>query len=198
MISKNTELNKSNASKIKNNKLSIINKKLIVLDSDIHRLYKKYSLAKKERQNQENDQKCIINRIKYLEDEEKKMQLKCKKQMEKINSLTKKLGLGKDEKNKSKNVDSKYNTKNSFFKNESIIPTLNKIGEEYKVNSSFDEKNDGNILIKSNIVLKDNNDDFNKISDIFLNEKVLSKTYIKDKDDLEKKEKEIEIEKKKR
>ncbi len=131
MISKNTELNKSNASKIKNNKLSIINKKLIVLDSDIHRLYKKYSLAKKERQNHENDQKCIINRIKYLEDEEKKMQLKCKKQMEKINSLTKRLGLDKEQKNKkykkklnlSKNVDSKYNTKNSFFKNESTIPT---------------------------------------------------------------------------
>ena len=203
MNSKNTELNKANAGKNKNNKLSIINKKLIVLDSDIHRLYQRYSLAKKERQIHENDQKCIINRIKYLEDEEKKMQLKCKKQMEKIKCLTKKLGLDKDKKNKkskkklnlNKNADSKNNTKNSFFKKESTIPTLNKIGEEYKANSSFNEKNVGNIWIKNNITLKDNSDDFNKISDIFLNEKVFSKTDINNKDELENEEKEIEIEK---
>ena len=74
-----TDINKANnANKnYQKSNLSLIGKKLTVLDSDISRLYKKYSIAKKVRLNQEKEQINIINRIKYLEDEEKKMQLKC-------------------------------------------------------------------------------------------------------------------------
>ena len=87
----NSLLNKPKTKNHKKTSLSVINKKIDTLDSDISRLYKKYALYKKERQNQEKDQKTIINRIKYLEDEEKKMRLKCEIQMQKINSLTKKI-----------------------------------------------------------------------------------------------------------
>ncbi len=77
MNNKILEINKANKNnkKFKKNN-SITDKKLTVLDSDISRLYKKYSIAKKERLNQEKEQKTIINRIKYLEDEEKKNAIK--------------------------------------------------------------------------------------------------------------------------
>ena len=58
MNNKILEINKANKNnkKFKKNN-SITDKKLTVLDSDISRLYKKYSIAKKERLNQEKEQK---------------------------------------------------------------------------------------------------------------------------------------------
>ena len=106
----NSLLNEPKTKKHKKTSLSVINKKIDTLDSDISRLYKKYTLFKKERQNQEKDQKTIINRIKYLEDEEKKMRLKCEIQMQKINSLTKKINNTHKNKNKVRQKI-KYNNK---------------------------------------------------------------------------------------
>ena len=84
MIYRNLKLNKEIIKNYQKNNLSLIDKKITTVDSDIQQLYKKYSIAKKERQNQEKNQKTIINRIKYLEDEEKKLRLKCESLSKKI------------------------------------------------------------------------------------------------------------------
>ena len=84
MIYRNLKLNKEIIKNYQKNNLSLIDKKITTVDSDIQQLYKKYSIAKKERQNQEKNQKTIINRIKYLEDEEKKIRLKCESLSKKI------------------------------------------------------------------------------------------------------------------
>ena len=99
---KNLKLNRENTKKFHKNKISLIDKKITILDSDINKLYKKYANAKKERRNQEKNQLNIINRIKYLEDEERKMRLKCEIQKQKINSLSKKLAKNKTRRAKHK------------------------------------------------------------------------------------------------
>ena len=116
--------------------LEIEGRLIAVNDEKISRLYKKYALFKKERLNQEKDQKTIINRIKYLEDEEKKMRIKCEIQMNKINSLTKKLENNTTDKNKSKMKQKiTYNNK-SYFKNE-LNNNLNEYSEDNISNNSF-------------------------------------------------------------
>ena len=132
----NSLLNKPKTKNHKKTSLSVINKKIDTLDSDISRLYKKYALYKKERQNQEKDQKTIINRIKYLEDEEKKMRLKCEIQMQKINSLTKKIN--NSHKNKAKVRQKIKNNNQLFLKNTINNNNLKYNEEEYKAtNNSF-------------------------------------------------------------
>ena len=132
----NSLLNKPKTKNHKKTSLSVINKKIDTLDSDISRLYKKYALYKKERQNQEKDQKTIINRIKYLEDEEKKMRLKCEIQMQKINSLTKKIN--NSHKNKAKVRQKIKNNNQPFLKNTINNNNLKYNEEEYKAtNNSF-------------------------------------------------------------
>ena len=132
----NSLLNKPKTKNHKKTSLSVINKKIDTLDSDISRLYKKYALYKKERQNQEKDQKTIINRIKYLEDEEKKMRLKCEIQMQKINSLTKKIN--NSHKNKAKVRQKIKNNNQPFLKNTINNNNLKYNEEEYKaINNSF-------------------------------------------------------------
>ena len=132
----NSLLNKPKTKNHKKTSLSVINKKIDTLDSDISRLYKKYALYKKERQNQEKDQKTIINRIKYLEDEEKKMRLKCEIQMQKINSLTKKIN--NSHKNKAKVRQKIKNNNQLFLKNTINNNNLKYNEEEYKaINNSF-------------------------------------------------------------
>ena len=156
MNNKILEINKANKNnkKFKKNN-SITDKKLTVLDSDISRLYKKYSIAKKERLNQEKEQKTIINRIKYIEDEEKKMQLKCKQQMEKINSLTKKLAKRKSQQKPNNN----FKLNKLFVKNEAKIKTISD-------NSSLN----GNIYLKINFK-NDNKEAENTLPHNFLTEK---------------------------
>ena len=168
---KKFELNKANTKKFKKNNISLIDKKLNRLDSDINKLYKKYTLAKKERINHEKEQINIINRIKYLEDEEKKMQLKCKFQMQKINSLTRKLGnKSKQKLNLSKNSDNHFNK--SSFRNKQKIKDFSTIGDTYKINSSFNDNYDTKIWINNYYLPKYNEkDDIFKISEIILNEK---------------------------
>ena len=163
---KKFELNKAKTIKFKKNNISLIDKKITRLDSDINKLYKKYSIAKKERKNHEKEQINIINRIKYLEDEEKKMQLKCKYQIQKINSLTRKLA------NKSKQKLNNNNTNKSFFRNKQKIKDFSTIGDTYKINSSFNENYDTKIWINNYYLPKFNEkDDIFKISEIILNEK---------------------------
>ena len=163
---KKFELNKAKTIKFKKNNISLIDKKITRLDSDINKLYKKYSITKKERKNHEKEQINIINRIKYLEDEEKKMQLKCKYQIQKINSLTRKLA------NKSKQKLNNNNTNKSFFRNEQKIKDFSTIGDTYKINSSFNENYDTKIWINNYYLPKFNQkDDIFKISEIILNEK---------------------------
>ena len=157
-----TDINKANNAnkKYQKSNLSLIDQKLTVLDSDINRLYKKYSIAKKVRLNQEKEQINIINRIKYLEDEEKKMQLKCKHQIQKINTLTQKLA--------EKKCKQKYNNNNikinkSFFRNE--VKIKNK-GEDYKLNSSLNDHTD------SKIHFKNRNKEDNNIPNISLTDNI--------------------------
>ena len=166
----NSLLNNPKTKKYKKNSLSIINKKIDKLDSDISRLYKKYAFFKKERLNQEKDQKTIINRIKYLEDEEKKMRIKCEIQMNKINSLTKKLENNTTDKNKSK-IKQKitYNNK-SYFKSEINNNNLNEYSEDNISNNSFNNSiTNINVKMdnkkkKNNIrLIDDRNDDYNEI-----------------------------------
>ena len=156
-----TEINRANNGSKKHQKsnLSLIGKKLTVLDSDINRLYKKYSLAKKVRLNQEKEQINIINRIKYLEDEEKKMQLKCKYQMQKINSLTQKLA----EKTSKQKYNNNIKINKSFFRDE--IKIKNK-GEDYKLNSSLNDYTD------SKKHFKNRNKEDNSIPNISLTDKI--------------------------
>ena len=164
-----TDINKANnANKnYQKSNLSLIGKKLTVLDSDISRLYKKYSIAKKVRLNQEKEQINIINRIKYLEDEEKKMQLKCKHQMQKINSLTQKLA--------EKICKQKYNNNikinKSFFRNE--VKIKNK-GEDYKFNSSLNDYTDSKIHFKNR----------NKEDNNMLNISLIDKIHLSKRDNL--------------
>ena len=60
MIYRNLKLNKEIIKNYQKNNLSLIDKKITTVDSDIQQLYKKYSNAKRERQNQEKNQKTII------------------------------------------------------------------------------------------------------------------------------------------
>lgn len=156
-----TDINKANnANKTyQKSNLSLIDKKLTVLDSDINRLYKKYSIAKKVRLNQEKEQINIINRIKYLEDEEKKMQLKCKHQIQKINSLTQKLA----EKESKQKYNNNIKINKSFFRNE--VKIKNK-GEDYKLNSSLNDYTD------SKLHFKNRNKEDNIIPNISLTDKI--------------------------
>ena len=148
MIYRNLKLNKEIIKNYQKNNLSLIDKKITTIDSDIQQLYKKYSNAKKERQNQEKNQKTIINRIKYLEDEEKKIRQKCE-------SISKKIAM----KNKSKIINgNNHNLINKSFCKYPKKRNNSKLENEIKYNNtSFDNnKNEKEKEKGQNNFTKDN------------------------------------------
>ena len=175
MDTSNTKL--KNVKKIghKKNNILKINEKMTKLDLDISELYRKYSQTKRERLSQEKNQKSIMNRIKYLEDEEKKMRVKCKLQQQKINALTKRLEEKKNEE-KYRNIETD-NYNKSFNKKITNFKYLQK--DHHKKDSSNEQSLDSDpskkkINIKNNIIIINNNkyDQNSNISEIVLNDKL--------------------------
>ena len=175
MDTSNTKL--KNVRKIGNKKNNIlkINEKMTKLDSDISELYRKYSQTKRERLSQEKNQKSIMNRIKYLEDEEKKMRVKCKLQQQKINALTKRLEAKKNEEKfrtiGTDNYNKSHNKKITNFKYLQKAHHRKDSSNEQSLDSDPTKKK---INIKNNIIIINNNkyDQNTNISEILLNDKL--------------------------
>ena len=174
MDTQNSKLKDVRKVKGKKNNISKINEKMTKLDSDISELYKKYAQAKKERLSHEKNQKSIMNRIKYLEDEEKKMRIKCKIQQEKIKALTKRL---EEKKNSDRNRNRGENIRNRSFNKR--ITKLNYLKNRHHKRDSSEQSLDSGrgkkkINIKNNIIIINNNkyNDNSHISEILLNDKL--------------------------
>ena len=78
--------NKSNESKLDNCSIDDENSimRLATINSDIEKLYKKYSDIRKKRLSKEKTQQILVNRIKYLKSEVKEVYQKKKKKKKKI------------------------------------------------------------------------------------------------------------------
>lgn len=71
----------------KNEKLKIhIDKKLLLINTDIQELYKKYNKKKKDRLSRENSEQSLVNRINQLIDEEKKLRTQIEQELQQKNN----------------------------------------------------------------------------------------------------------------
>ena len=97
------------------------NIQLATVNSDIEKLYKKYSKIKKKRLSEEKTQQILVNRIKYLKNEFKRSISKNDKKM----------------KNNPKNIKIEVKVEESYMKNKKEKKYKNKIKNERKFGHLF-------------------------------------------------------------
>ena len=136
------------------------NKRLLTINSDIEKLYKKYSEIRKKRLCKEKTQQILVNRIKYLKNEvnrslsKKGKDLKNKSNNAKIQMKFEENYVNKKEQNKYKNkVIEKHNS--IFSDNESISKIS--LNESESIGKSYGDIKLKNNNIKNNLIDKENN-----------------------------------------